>query len=36
MPTNSENIVAQISSNVFYKEFTFDKNEFYPEDGKRN
>lgn len=35
MPTDSENIVAKISSNVFYKEFTFDKNDFYPEDGKK-
>ncbi|MGM9508016.1 hypothetical protein ACS5NO_09820 [Larkinella sp. GY13] len=35
MPTQSENIVTRISSNVFYKEFTFDKNEFYPYDGKK-
>lgn len=35
MPTDSENLVAGISSNVFYKEFTFDKNDFYPEDGKK-
>ncbi|MBL4898680.1 MAG: hypothetical protein JKX76_03415 [Colwellia sp.] len=35
MPTDSENIVAKISSNVFYKEFTFDKNDFYPEDGNK-
>lgn len=35
MKTKSENIVAKISSNVFYKEFTFDKNDFYPEDGKK-
>lgn len=35
MTTESENIVAKISSNVFYKEFTFDKNDFYPEDGKK-
>jgi hypothetical protein len=35
MTTKSENIVSKISSNVFYKEFTFDKNDFYPEDGKK-
>jgi len=35
MTTLSENIVTKISSNVFYKEFTFDKNDFYPEDGKK-
>src|SRR5690625_4075820 len=35
MTTESENIVAKISSNLFYKEFTFDKNDFYPEDGKK-
>lgn len=35
MTTKSENIVAKISSNVFYKEFTFDKNNFYPEDGNK-
>lgn len=35
MTTNSENIVTKISSNVFYREFTFDKNNFYPEDGKK-
>lgn len=35
MTTESENIVSKISSNVFYKEFTFDKNDFYPEDGKK-
>lgn len=35
MATESENIVTKISSNVFYKEFTFDKNEFYPEDGQK-
>ena len=35
MTTQSENIVTLISSNVFYKEFTFDKNDFYPEDGKK-
>ena len=35
MITESENIVAKISSNVFYKEFTFDKNDFYPGDGKK-
>ena len=35
MATNSENIISKISSNVFYKEFTFDKNDFYPEDGKK-
>lgn len=35
MTTESENIVAKISSNVFYREFTFDKNDFYPDDGKK-
>jgi hypothetical protein len=35
MTTQSENIVTKISSNVFYKEFTFDKNDFYPEDGQK-
>lgn len=35
MTTQSENIVSKISSNVFFKEFTFDKNDFYPEDGKK-
>lgn len=35
MATQSENIVAKISSNVFYKEFTFDKNDFSPENGKK-
>jgi hypothetical protein len=35
MNTQSENIVTEISSNVFYKEFTFNKNDFYPIDGKK-
>lgn len=35
MATRSENIVTKISSNVFYKEFTFDKNDFYPDDGQK-
>ena len=35
MATESENIVTKISANVFYKEFTFDKNEFYGEDGQK-
>lgn len=35
MTTQSENIVSKISSNVFFKEFTFDKNDFYPENGKK-
>ncbi len=35
MTTQSENIVTKISSNVFYNEFTFDKNDFYPKDGKK-
>jgi len=35
MTKQSENIVTKISSNVFYKEFTFDKNDFYPQDGKK-
>lgn len=35
MSTSSENIVSRISANVFFQEFTFDKNEFYPNDGKK-
>tara|TARA_B100000953_G_C17988096_1_gene411204 strand:- start:51 stop:1205 length:1155 start_codon:yes stop_codon:yes gene_type:complete len=31
----SETILSEINSSVFFKEFTFDKNEFYPEDGKK-
>ncbi|MBU4268490.1 MAG: hypothetical protein KJ808_06540 [Acidobacteria bacterium] len=30
----SENLVAQINSNIFFQEFTFQKNEFYPPDTK--
>lgn len=30
----SENLVAQINSNVFFQEFTFQKNKFYPPDIK--
>ena len=26
--TNSESIISQINSNVFFKEFTFSKNDF--------
>lgn len=33
--TKSENKVSFINESVFYKEFTFDKNDFYPEDGKK-
>lgn len=33
--TKSENTVTLINESVFYKEFTFDKNEFYPKDGKK-
>lgn len=32
---NSENLITSINTNVFYKEFTFDKNDFYPKDGKK-
>ena len=35
MQTISENIITKINVNIFYKEFTFDKNDFYPEDGKK-
>lgn len=35
MQTKSENTVTLINESVFYKEFTFDKNEFYPKDGKK-
>ncbi|MCD8438281.1 hypothetical protein LNI95_11465 [Tenacibaculum dicentrarchi] len=31
----SEQLVTEINSQVFFKEFTFSKNEFYPEDGKK-
>ena len=33
--TQSENTVTKINETVFYKEFTFDKNEFYPDDGTK-
>ncbi len=32
---HSEDLISSINENVFYKEFTFDKNEFYPSDGKK-
>lgn len=35
MHTVSENIVTKINESIFYKEFTFDKNDFYPKDGKK-
>jgi len=35
MATQSENIVTDVSSNVFYKEFTFDKNTFLSIDGQK-
>lgn len=31
----SEELVTEINSQVFFKEFTFSKNEFYPKDGKK-
>ncbi|MBE7629583.1 hypothetical protein [Tenacibaculum piscium] len=33
--TESENLVTSINVNVFFKEFTFYKNEFYSENGKK-
>lgn len=35
MATESESIVTKINSNIFFKEFTFAKNEFYPPDGQK-
>ena len=35
MQTESENLVTKISSNVFYKEFTFHKNDFITPDGQK-
>jgi len=35
MTTQSQNIVTTISSAVFFKEFTFDKNNFFPVDGTK-
>ncbi len=35
MQTESENLVTKISSNVFYKEFTFHKNDFITTDGQK-
>lgn len=35
MKTESEDIISKINSNVFFKEFTFDENDFYPVDGKK-
>lgn len=34
-PTKSENNVTSINESIFYKEFTFAKNEFYPKDGTK-
>ncbi|SEC66742.1 hypothetical protein SAMN04489761_3448 [Tenacibaculum sp. MAR_2009_124] len=31
----SEQLVTEINTQVFFREFTFSKNEFYPEDGKK-
>ncbi|PKH50996.1 hypothetical protein CXF68_10000 [Tenacibaculum sp. Bg11-29] len=31
----SEQLVTEINSQVFFKEFTFSKNDFYPKDGKK-
>ncbi|WP_051119685.1 hypothetical protein [Gillisia sp. CAL575] len=31
----SETILSEINSSIFFKEFTFDKTEFYPEDGQK-
>lgn len=33
--TKSENDTSLINESLFYKEFTFDKNDFYPADGKK-
>lgn len=33
--TISEKIVTNINKSVFFSEFTFDKNDFYPQDGKK-
>lgn len=33
--TKSESLITQINTNVFFKEFTFDKNEFYPDRGNK-
>lgn len=33
--TYSEHIVTGINSNIFFEEFTFHKNDFYPKDGKK-
>lgn len=35
MQTESEDLVTKISSNVFYKEFTFHKNDFITPDGQK-
>lgn len=35
METESESIVTEINSNIFFKEFTFAKNDFYPPDGQK-
>lgn len=35
MPTESESIVTEISSNIFFKEFTFASNEFFPPGGQK-
>lgn len=35
MSTESESTITKINTNIFFKEFTFDKNDFFPEDGKK-
>lgn len=35
MPTESESTVTEISSNIFFREFTFSSNEFFPPDGQK-
>ncbi|CAM2957575.1 hypothetical protein SAMN05444143_11355 [Flavobacterium succinicans] len=35
MATESESIVTEINANIFFKEFTFAKNEFYPPEGQK-
>ncbi|MGV3588053.1 MAG: hypothetical protein ACO1OF_13690 [Adhaeribacter sp.] len=35
MKTESEDLISAINSKIFFREFTFDKNDFYPKDGKK-
>lgn len=35
MKTESEDITSKINSHLFFSEFTFDENDFYPSDGKK-